>query len=185
MVGLNPTNGVQRMVASSYLTLKVVEWSQAIRSSSKRDMAGRFLNAACKIDDRRDFKMSNGETFATRLVHIAILQGAPTEANEAPLEGGVGRLFYANSSDGEDLVHGWYFLNLDTYTTLWDQIVIGMYADCTVQLHVTPVDYSGEDPVWNVNQPLLIEDATINFVRTTRPVEVKEPQKRRGLWHGH
>jgi hypothetical protein len=121
--------------------------------------------------------MSGGETFATQLVHVAILLGTPTEANGAPLEGGVGRLFR-----GRDRVHGWYFLNSNTYTALWDQIGSGAYADCTIELCVTPVDWDEDPPVWNTDQPLLIENATIHFKRTTGVPPNDDPPKRKGFF---
>jgi hypothetical protein len=173
-------------MASTLINLKTVEWSQELHSNRPReissalraDTSGRYLKAFCKTDGC-DLVLSNGDNFSSRLVQIGFLQGALTEADNQPLKEGVGRLVYA----GPKLVHGWYFSTLENYTALWDQVSACAYSECMIQLHLTPVEYDGDHPpVWNVSQPLLIEEAHIRFTRKTGAVGADEPAKRKGLF---
>jgi hypothetical protein len=93
----------EQQMTFAFWKLMPVEWSQGIASRLKPYASGRSLNAACKADDH-DLMLSSGDNFSTRLVQVAFLQGEPTEANDQPLEGGIGRLFYVEGR----LVHGWY-----------------------------------------------------------------------------
>ena len=53
----------------------------------------------------------------------------------------------------------------------------GGYVDCRIDLHVGPISYHGEDPIWDISQPLFIEDATVNFTRGISAPE-EQPQSK-------
>jgi len=163
---------------TSYVKLKPVEWTQEIRSSFKIEGSGRHLRAMCTADE---LILSNGSNLRDFSVHVSLLRGKPTAANGSPLERGIGQLFYLSSkaddvSSNDIFVHGWYFLTPENYSSIWDQVSDTGYADCLIDLHIGPIDYSGEDAVWHVGQPLFIDDATIHFTRKHAP---EEPQPRR------
>ena len=51
-----------------------------------------------------------------------------------------------------------------------------------IHLQITPVEYSGDDPVWNVSHPLLIKHADVHFTRATGVGAADEPAKRKGVF---
>jgi hypothetical protein len=164
----------------SYVRMKPIYWTQAIRSDlDLRYGPGRKLSADCKPDG---FLLSNGTNLTDHSLHLAFMVGEPTAADDTPLQRGIGQLFYNAGSDGV-FVHGWYFSPSDIYSDIWDQVLNGAYRDCSIDLTVEPINYDGENPVWDTSHPLFINDATVNFMRGTPAIRDQQQQpKRPGLF---
>jgi hypothetical protein len=163
---------------TSYIRLKPLYWSQAIRSDlDPRYGPGRKLSVVCKP---HEFLLSNGDNLTNHSLHLSFMEGEPTAADGKPLQTGIGQLFYLTHD--EVFVHGWYFSAPDILSNIWDQVLLGGYTDCLIDLTVRPISYDGEDPVWNTDMPLFINDATVSFTRRT-PVPEEQPQpKRQGFF---
>jgi hypothetical protein len=163
-------------MATSYIRMKPSSWTQAIRSDlDPRYGPGRKLSANCQPDE---FLLSDGTHLTDHLINLAFMEGEPTAADDTPLERGVGQLFFTSSG----YVHGWYFSPSRSYSAIWDQVLNGGYADCTIDLHVGPVNYDGGDPVWNISQPLFIDDATVHFTRKSNTPDDLQRPKKKGLF---
>ena len=163
----------------SYLRLKPLSWIQAIRSDlDLRYGPGRKLSVTCKPDE---FQLRNGTNLADHSLELAFMEGEPTAADGSPLQSGIGQLFYNIHSD-EVFVHGWYFSPSYNYSDIWAQVLNGGYAHCSINLTVGPINYHGEDPVWDTDQPLFVNDATVNFTRRTPTADDQQPPKRQGLF---
>ncbi len=166
-------------MSTSYISLKPLYWTQAIRSDlDQRYGPGRKLSVICKPDE---FLVSNGTNLTEHSINLAFMEGEPTAADGTPLQRGLGQLFYNTHSD-EVFVHGWYFSPRDIYSDIWDQVLTDGYTDCTINLHVGPIDYDGEDPVWKLSQPLFIDDAEIYFTRGSCAPNDQPQPKRQGLF---
>ena len=164
---------------TSYIRLTPLSWTQAIRSDlDPRYGPGRKLSTVCKPPG---FGASNGTNLRDHSIHLSFLEGDPTAANDTPLERGIGQLFFLTS---EVFVHGWYYSPSDIYSDIWDQVLNGGYTDCTIELHVGPISYNGEDPVWDISQPLFIDDATVHFTRKSSAPYDEPQSKRKGLFGG-
>jgi hypothetical protein len=110
---------------TSYIRLKPLSWTQAIRSDlDLRYGPGRKLSATCKP---HEFLLNNGSNLSGHSLHLAFMEGEPTAANGTPLQRGIGQLFYNTHSD-EVFVHGWYFSPSDIYSAIWDQVLNGGYT---------------------------------------------------------
>lgn len=162
---------------TSYIRLTPLSWTQSIRSDiNPRYGLGRKLSTVCKPND---FLLSNRSNLTGHSLHLSFIEGEPTAADGTPLQRGIGQLFYNLDAD-EVFVHGWHFSAADHLSDIWDQVLNGGYVDCTIELHVGPINYHGEDPIWDISQPLFIDDATVYF---TRSASVPEPQpKRQGFF---
>ena len=164
-------------MTTSYIRLKPLSWTQAIRSDlDPRYGPGRKLSTVCKP---QGFRVSDGTNLADYTLHLSFIEGEPTAANGTPLERGIGQLFYL--TDNGVFVHGWYFSPADALSDIWDQVLNCGYVDCSIELSVVPINYEGDDPVWDIRQPLFINDATINFTRGM-PAPDRQPQRRHGLF---
>jgi hypothetical protein len=161
----------------SYVRLNPLFWTQAIRSDlDLRYGPGRKLSTTCKPNE---FLLSNGTNLTDHSLNLAFMEGEPTAADGTPLQKGIGQLFYNTHSDGV-FVHGWYFSPPDIYADIWDQVLNGGYVDCLIDLTVAPINYDGEDPVWDTGHPLFINDATVNFTRrSSAPDDQPQPKRQR------
>jgi hypothetical protein len=167
------------IMPKSYLRLKPLFWTQAIRSDlDLRYGPGRNLSATCKPDK---FLLKNGTNLADHLLELSFMEGEPTAADGSPLQSGIGQLFYNIHSD-DVFVHGWYFSPSDIYSDIWAQVLNGGYEHCSVNLTAGPIKYDGEDPVWDTDLPLFVNDATVNFTRRAPTPDDQHPPKRQGLF---
>ena len=120
---------------TTYVRLKPLSWTQAIRSDPDlRYGPGRNLSAVCKPDA---LVLSDGTNLTDYSIHLAFLKGEPTAADgTTPLQRGIGQLFCS-----ESYVHGWYFSPSDILSDIWDQVLYGGYTDCMIELAVEPINY--------------------------------------------
>jgi hypothetical protein len=144
-------------MSKNYIRMKPVSWTQEIRSDlDLRYKPGRNLRA----------------------IYLYFGEGEPTEGSGKPLEKGIGKLFCTR----EAFIHGWYFSRTNVHSDIWDQVLNCGYADCLIDLCVEPINYDGEDPVWDISQPLFIDSATVYFTRkSSSPDDQPQPQ-RQGLF---
>lgn len=161
----------------SYIYLSPFLWTQTIESDAE-GRSGRHASAQCSVREGGDFRISNGDNLAQRVVHFSCLAGAPTEANGTPLEGGIGRVFYIpDGSDGDPFVHGWMYLPPDEHAALLQQLTSGAFTDCTLDLTVTPVEWDVEDAVWMIDRgPLLVTAVQLRFTRPAKPTPASSPK---------
>ena len=167
---------------TSYVRLKPLSWTQAIRSDlDPRYGPGRKLSAVCKPDA---LVLSDGTNLTDYSIQLAFLEGEPTAADEiTPLERGIGLLAYTSSG----FIHGWYFSPTNIHSDIWDQVLNGGYTDCMIELAVEPINYdSGDDPVWDTSQPLFIDSAIVYFTRKSSAPDDETQSKRQRLfrWRG-
>jgi hypothetical protein len=96
-------------------------------------------------------------------MEITIVKGEmpSKDREEAKLSNvAVGGVWWLSS---ERLVHGWFYLHDDAFSTLWDQIKDGKYACCSFTFGLTPLEHgSGDLFAWSGN-PLSIESVGISF----------------------
>jgi hypothetical protein len=171
----------QQTMSLSCIRMKPVSWTQEIRSNlDLRYKPGRNLRAVCKPDD---FKLSDGTNLIDHSVELYFGEGEPTAANDKPLEKGIGKLFCTR----EAFIHGWYFSPTNIHSDIWDQVLNGGYTDCMIELAVEPINYdSGDDPVWDISQPLFIDSAIVYFTRKSSAPDEETQSKRQRLfrWRG-
>ena len=165
-------------MSHAHIFFSPISWTHTIQTD-KDGRSSRHVTAQCGQQELADFRLSNGDNLTRRIVHLSVMAGQPTEADGKPLQGGVGRLFYlANSGDdGEPFVHGWLFLDDEAHAALVQQVTIGTFSDCTLDLSVTPVEWEVEDPIWVIDRgPLLIEAVQLRFSRMVKPTPPPVPQ---------
>jgi uncharacterized protein (TIGR02391 family) len=165
-------------MSSAHIYLSPVSWTHTIQTG-KDGRCTQHATAQCGQQEDTDFRVSNGDSLARRVVHLSIMAGQPTEANGSLLEGGVGRLFYLTNSGetAEPFVHGWLFLDHEAHASLLQQLTSGAFSDSTVDLTVEPIAWDAEDPVLVIDRgPLLITAVQLRFSRAARPTPPPVPQ---------
>jgi hypothetical protein len=180
---------------SCYVRLNPVAWVQEIRHypsirANREDVEGRHLRVTCAPDADYDLLLSNKVGFRDLSVALNILEGEPKAANREPLERGIGIFVFSKAQAPRDdipgrdaFVHGWFYLKLDSYAAVWDQVRDGGYVDCFIDLGIGPVGYETFESTWDVNHSLFIESASLQFTR--KPIAHKpadQPDPRRGLF---
>jgi hypothetical protein len=71
----------------------------------------------------------------------------------------------------------------DIYDDAWHRVRNGIYDGCTISLEVVPIEYDGEDALWNreVNKFIYIQQVELAFVRMEK-VKEEAPPPKRGLF---
>jgi hypothetical protein len=165
-----------------FVVLKPIEWKQSIRHFHNIDAGDRFLTCQTQPDD--DVQLSDGSKLSDfSPINFSIVEGAlnvdelQKSGLQAPAIGGIW------SSEG--IVHGWIYLKSNCFDAVWDQVSQGGYVDCKISLGVKTIRSGAaqREFVWNVDYPLSIEDADLQFTR--KPIRIKPPDNpppRRGLF---
>ena len=172
------------------VALRPTEWCQQIRHFPTINIEDRYLR--CVTEPDCDLRLSDGSTLRDHFssIDFSIIEGVP-KPDDLPKkrlrEKAIGGIWYNSDSGGfSDYVHGSIFLKSDNFVAVWDQVRDGGYVDCLIQLGVEEVDfdYKLDAFVWNIDSPLSIDSATIQFTRkpiATKPIDKPAPT-RRGLF---
>jgi hypothetical protein len=58
----------------------------------------------------------------------------------------------------------------DIFDDVWDRIKTSNFDGCAISLEVAPIEYDGEDPLWNrgKNKFLYIQQIELSFVRKVK-----------------
>jgi hypothetical protein len=169
------------MIEFSFLRLQPISWRQALHT--KRG-AGFSVNA--QVDtEYNNFLISGVGNVGGLRTDLTFVRGPyDWKIPEGPSDSQGFLAYHAIDQYSEiAFLGGGCCINEDMFDDAWHRIRASTYDDCTISLEVAPVDYDGEDPLWNreENKFLYIQEIELAFVRKEQLRE-EEPPKKRNLF---
>jgi hypothetical protein len=155
----------------SYISirLKPYEWVQTINRYPDIKVEGRRLRLKARAEPGH-LLLSNNEELSNLDIDLQIFDLDPGQVNGKPLETGFGRFIYRKPVGALGThIDGWFCLEPESFSELWNQVREGGYSDCRMGLDVEPVAFNGVEWEWDVigNFGLFITSASIDFTRKT------------------
>jgi hypothetical protein len=166
------------MIPYSFLHLEPVSWKQSLHTERG---AGFSVNARIATE-YNNFLISDVGDVGGLHTELTFVRGAyDWKIPEGP-PGSLGFLAYHPQDQHSDFAFmgGGCSIKEDMFDDAWHRIKTSTYDSCYISLEVAPIDYDGEDPLWNreQNKFLYIQQAELVFVRKEKEKPKEEPPKR-------
>jgi hypothetical protein len=149
-------------MASCYVHLEPISWSQEIRRYPSINVEGTCLRLTCKTSGDSDLIMKDGRKLSDFELALHIFAGELDRSRDQLSEGAIGGISYIAE---QSFVHGDFYLRAEDYAAVWDQVRDGTYAACGITLGVSPVRLGKSSKFIASDNPLSIKTAEINFAR--------------------
>ena len=118
------------------LNLKPVNWRQHIRSFQTLGIPGRHLSCLCSVDQNCQIVLKNNTWLREHSVDISIIQhelDAEERRKSGLSERAIGGLWFA---EDDDFVHGRFYLDQNSHSGLWDQVLFSGYFACSISMEI-------------------------------------------------
>ena len=167
------------MIPYSFMNLEPITWRQTLHT--KR---GAGFSVSARIAENYDFIISEVGNVGGMRTDLMFVRGAyDWQIPEGP-SGSLGFLAYHPADQHSDVsfIGGGCSIKEDIYDDAWHRVRSSAYDACTISLEVAPIDYDGEDPMWDrqKNEFLYIREVELAFIRKEKPKE--GPSTKRGLF---
>jgi hypothetical protein len=169
------------MVPHAFLNLKPISWAQTLHTA--RGLRFR-LNARADTEGASFLISGVGDAGGMR-TDLTFVRG-PRDWNipEGP-PGSSGYLGYfpADKQVEFAFIGGGCSVREDIYDDAWHRIRDSNYDSCSIILEVAPLEYDGEDPLWDREKSsfLYIQQVEFGFMRREK-AKVAAPPPKRGLF---
>jgi hypothetical protein len=168
------------MIPYSFIHLEPISWRQSLHTTR-----GVHFSVITRVStEYNSFLISGVGDVVGLKTDLTFVRGAyDWKIPEGP-PGSRGFLAYHPIDQPNDMAFmgGGCSIAEDLFEDAWHRIKTSNYDSCSISLEVAPVDYDGEDPLWNreQNKFLYIQDVELAFVRKEKVKE--EPPPKRGLF---
>ena len=166
------------MIAYSYIQLEPVYWRQSLHS--KRRNAFHVKTQISK--GYGSILVSGVGNVGGMPTDLSFVRGAyDWKIPEGP-PGSIGFIAYHPADENCDaaFIGGGCSINEIMFDDAWHRVRNSVYDTCTITLEVAPVDWEGEDALWNreSNKFFYIQEIELSFVRQEKMKEEPPPPKR-------
>jgi hypothetical protein len=169
------------MMPYSFIRLEPLAWTQSLHS----ERGARFSVNARVSTEYNSFLISGVGDVGSLHTELTFVRGAHDwQIPEGP-PASLGFLAYHPADQYSDVAFmgGGCSTKEDIFDDAWHRIKNSTYDACSISLEVAPIDYDGEDPLWNreKNKFLYIQQLELSFVRKEK-VREEAPTPKRGLF---
>jgi hypothetical protein len=169
------------MIAFSFLNLKPMRWAQTLHTERGTSFS---VNAVVDTEYVTFLLSGVGDVGGLR-TDLTFVRGSHDWKIPQGPPGSLGFLAYYPVGEHVDFpfMAGGCSVREEIYDDAWHRIKNSTYDSCSITLEVAPIDYDGEDPLWNREQTkfLYIQQLELRFVREER-AKVEPPPPKRGLF---
>jgi hypothetical protein len=168
------------------LNLRPLDWHQSVGHYTGINIEGRRFRANCTVGPGSDLRLSNKMRLEELPVEILIFETTRMQDALAKLpQGALGSFSFYDATPEDDypsmdaFLSGWFVLNVQSLQDAWDQVRQGGYSECTISLHIGPIESAGGEWLWDVAKSphLVIDTVSISFRRPARRLGELEERK--------
>jgi hypothetical protein len=159
------------------LNLRPLNWHQSVEHYTGINIEGRRFGANCTVGPGSNLRLSNEMRLDELPVEILIFETTRMQDELAKLpQGALGSFSFYDATPADDypsmdaFLSGWFVLNGQSLQDAWDQVQQGGYGECTISLHIGPIENAGGEWLWDVAKSprLVIDTVSVSFRRPAR-----------------
>jgi hypothetical protein len=164
-----------------------LHWHQSVEHYTGINIEGRRFGANCNtVGPGSNLRLSNDMRLEELPVEILIFETTRMQDELAKLpQGALGSFSFYDATPADDypsmdaFLSGWFVLNVQSLQDAWDQVRQGGYGECTISLHIGPIENAGGEWLWDVtkNPRLVIDTVSVSFRRPARRLGELEERK--------
>lgn len=166
------------MIPYSFIQLEPIAWKQSLHT-----VRGAVFSVNTRLSKGfGSIHISGAGEVGGMPTDLTFVRGAyDWKIPEGP-PGSLGFLAYHPAGEHNDspFIAGGCSIKEDIFDEAWHRIKTSNYDSCTITLEVSPIEYDGEDPLWNreKNKFLYIQQVELAFVRREKPKGEPPPKRR-------